>query len=377
MSLDSSCDNISPAGVKLITEALRMSVTGALTSVDLRGNRLGDEGWGAIFAAICGNKDSKIMSLDAASENISPAGVKLITEALRTSVTGALTLTNLLGNQLDAKSAKMLAEVAKQKGISLCGIRRDQTTAVFFGKGLQPPDAILLASDLSQAVVTGGLTKMSLANNKLGEEGTKAICEALEQNKTLKELDISGSFYGGSNIGGSAGVKHVAKMLGVNGGLTALNLSSNRLDDEGVSAVCEAIQNNKETKLASLNFENNGISPVGANAVTAMVAVTGGLTSLDLSSNQLCGLDYHDRGTYTAVGITAIADALRVNGGLTKLSLARNHLEEEGTKAICEALEQNTTLKELDIRGSNIGGSAGAKHVAKMVGINGALTEVR
>ena len=377
MAMDASSENIGPAGVKLIAEALRTSVTGALTSVDLGGNRLGDEGWGAIFAAICGNKDSKIMSLGAASENISPAGVKLITEALRTSVTGALTLTNLLGNQLDAKSAKMLAEVAKQKGISLCGIRRDQTTAVFFGKGLQPPDAILLASDLSQAVVTGGLTKMSLANNKLGEEGTKAICEALEQNKTLKELDISGSFYGGSNIGGSAGVKHVAKMLGVNGGLTALNLSSNRLDDEGVSAVCEAIQNYKETKLASLNFENNGISPVGANAVTAMVAVTGGLTSLDLSSNQLCGLDYHHRGTYTAVGITAIADALRVNGGLTKLSLARNHLEEEGTKAICEALEQNTTLKELDIRGSNIGGSAGAKHVAKMVGVNGALTEVR
>jgi len=144
-----------------------------------------------------------------------------------------------------------------------------------------------------------------------------------------------------------------------------------------VSAVCEAIQSNKETKLASLNFENNGISPGGANAVTAMVAVTGGLTSLDLSSNQLCGLDYHHRGTYTAVGITAIADALHVNGGLTKLSLARNHLEEEGTKAICEALEQNTTLKELDIRGSNIGGSAGAKHVAKMVGVNGALTEVR
>ena len=219
---------------------------------------------------------------------------------------------------------------------------------------------------------------MSLANNKLGEEGTKAICEALEQNKTLKELDISGSFYGGSNIGGSAGVKHVAKMLGVNGGLTALNLSSNRLDDEGVSAVCEAIQNNKETKLASLNFENNGISPVGANAVTAMVAVTGGLTSLDLSSNQLCGLDYIGRGDYTAEGITAIADAMRA---LTMLSLAQNKLEEEGTKAICEALEQNTTLKELDIsggysRGSNIDGSAGVKHVAKMLAVNGALTTV-
>jgi Ran GTPase-activating protein (RanGAP) involved in mRNA processing and transport len=66
----------------------------------------------------------------------------------------------------------------------------------------------------------GGLTKISLAGNKLGEEGTKAICEALEQNKTLKELDISGEMFGRSNIGGTAGVKHVARMLGVNGALT-------------------------------------------------------------------------------------------------------------------------------------------------------------
>ena len=54
----------------------------------------------------------------------------------------------------------MLSEVAKQKGISLCGIQRDQTTADFSRQGLKPPDAILLASDLSQAGVTGGLTKI-------------------------------------------------------------------------------------------------------------------------------------------------------------------------------------------------------------------------
>jgi hypothetical protein len=162
IAMDASSENIGPAGVKLIAEALRTSVTGALTSVDLRGNSLGDEGWGAIFAAICGNKDSKIMSMDASGENIGPAGVKLITEALHSSVTGALTVANLLGNQLDMKSAKMLAEVAKR--ISICGIRRDQTTAdfgyPFSNHYLKPPDAILLASDLSQAVVTGALTEV-------------------------------------------------------------------------------------------------------------------------------------------------------------------------------------------------------------------------
>ena len=93
----------------------------------------------------------------------------------------------------------------------------------------------------------------------------------------------------------------------------------NNLDDEGVSAVCEAIQSKKETKLASLNFGNNNLGPVRANALAAMVAVTGSLTSLNLGDNQLCSLDKYGDGTYSAEGITAIADALRVNGSLTKM----------------------------------------------------------
>ena len=144
------------------------------------------------------------------------AGAAALAPAL--AANGSLTVTNLLRNELDAESAKMLAEVAKQRGISLCGIQRDQTTADFSSQGLKPPDAILLASDLSQAGVTGSLT-------------------------------------------------------------AALDLSSNKLKDESVSAVCQAIQSNKETKLASLHFRNNEIGPVGANAVAAMVAVTGACDS--------------------------------------------------------------------------------------------------
>ena len=89
--------------------------------------------------------------------------------------------------------------------------------------------------------------------------------------------------------------------------------------DQGVSAVCKAIQSNKETKLSSLNFGYNGIGPVGANAVAAMVAATGSLTTIDLSDNLLCGGVWDEHGNYTAEGITAIADALRVNGSLTKM----------------------------------------------------------
>eukprot|EP00900_Chrysochromulina_parva_P015230 jgi/Chrpa1/23708/Chrysochromulina_OHIO_Genome00027833-RA len=278
--LDVSSEDIGPAGVKLIAEALRTSVTGgptslnlsdsqlcgldrhgrgtysaegitaiahalrangALTSVDLRGNQLRDEGWGAIFAAICGNKDSKIMSMDAHYENIGLVGGKLIAEALRTTVTGSLTSLELRRNQLGDKGWGAIFA-------AICGNKDSKIMSLDAAAESIGPAGVKLIAEALRTSVTGGLTKLSLAHNNVGEVGTKAICKALEQNTTLKELDISGDWRG-SNTGGSAGAKHVAKMLCVNGGLTALNLSSNSLKDEGVNAVCEAIQSNKETKL--------------------------------------------------------------------------------------------------------------------------------
>jgi hypothetical protein len=329
-------------------------------------------------------RDDSVSELDLQERNIGVEGGMLL--AYLVPVMGALTVTNLLGNQLDAESAKMLAEVAKKKGISLCGIQRDQTIADFHYKRLKPPDAILLASDLSQAVVTGALTKLSLRWNNLEEEGTKTICEALKQNKTLKELDLDRS-----TIGGEAGAKHVADMLGVNGGLTRLDVRQNKIAGDGAAQLAAAVLGNlkiemfneipiKEMRADSfteLDLKEKHFGVEGSMVVAGLMPAMGGLTSLDLSNNAFCGVTYGG-GTYTAEGIIAIADALRVNGVLTKLSLARNNLKEEGTKAICEALEQNTTLKELDIsgdsRGSNIDGSAGVNHVAKMLGVNSALT---
>jgi hypothetical protein len=82
-----------------------------------------------------------------------------------------------------------------------------------------------------------------------------------------------------------------------------LNLSCNRL--------CGVWEDRRDRLLG--NFTSEGI-----NAIADAIRVNGGLTSLDLSDNKLCGVTYCG-GTYTAEGITAIADALRVNGALTEV----------------------------------------------------------
>jgi hypothetical protein len=259
-------NGLGAAGAAVLAPAL--AANGSLTSLDVRSNNIAGDGAAQLSAAVLGNlkiemfneipikemRANSITELDLKEKRLGGEGGMVVAGLLP--VMGSLTSLDLSQNQL-------------------CGVS-------IFG-GTYYIEGITAIAD----ALRGSLTKMSLAENKLEEEGTKAICEALEQNKTLKELDISGGHHSGSNIGGLAGAKHVAKMLGVNGGLTALDLSFNDLNDDGVSTVCDAIQSNKETKLASLNMGFNSIGPIGAKSVAAMVAVTGTLIECDLSNNAM------------------------------------------------------------------------------------------
>jgi hypothetical protein len=267
------------------------------------------------------------------------------------------------------------------------------------GKYLGVASAVVIASLIS---VNGGLNKISLAKNKLGEEGIKAICEALEQNKTLKELDISGDMFGNSNIGGTAGVKHVAKMLGVNGALTKLSLAKNKLWEEGTKFLCDALVGNNTLKELDLSgdssFGRSGSNiggTAGAKHVANMLLVNGGLTIIGLSGNQLCGIwidhEGDQQGTYTAEGITAIADALRVNGGLTRVDVRNNNIAGDGAEQLAAAVLGNlkiemfneipikemraNSLTELDLNGKDFGVEGGMV-VAGLIPVMGGLTSL-
>ena len=148
--------NYNAEGINAIADALR--VNGALTSIDFSGNTLCGldwegkgiytaEGITAIADALRVNggltslnlSDSWLCGLDFFGRGTYTAeGITAIADALR--VNGGLAVINLLGNQLDAESAKMLAEVAKQKGISLCGIKRDLLPAML--PAMLPPNGL-------------------------------------------------------------------------------------------------------------------------------------------------------------------------------------------------------------------------------------------
>ena len=71
---------------------------------------------------------------------------------------------------------------------------------------------------------------------------------------------------------------------------------------------------------------------------------------MNLSRNQLCGIDEYGGGTFTAEGITAIADALNVTASITSigeggLDLRGNTIGGAGCAAIIAAVCSNKDSK--------------------------------
>ena len=79
-------------------------------------------------------------------------GITALADAL--CVNASVTVADLRYNKLDAEAATMLVEIAKEKKISLCGIKPGQTEVDFTPSNnnynyMQPADAILLTADLA------------------------------------------------------------------------------------------------------------------------------------------------------------------------------------------------------------------------------------
>jgi hypothetical protein len=94
-------------------------------------------------------------------------------------------------NNLDPKSATMLATVAKEKRISLCGVTPEQTEADFSsyktGSYMWPADAVHIAADLT---VRPSLTSIDLSENVIRSEGAKALAPALRDNTSITVVDL-------------------------------------------------------------------------------------------------------------------------------------------------------------------------------------------
>jgi len=182
----------------------------------------------------------------------------------------------------------------------------------------------------------------------IGDEGAKALAEALKVNKTVTNIVLE------ANLIGNEGTQALAEALKVNTTLTNINLRVNNIGEEGAQALAEAL--NINTTLTNIDLGINNIGMEGAQALAEALNINTTLTNINLEGN----LIFNE-------GAQALAEALKVNTTLTNINLEACGIGVEEAEALAEALKINTTLTNINLEG-NLIGKEGAQALRKLVG---------
>ena len=194
------------------------------------------------------------------------------------------------------------------------------------------------------------------------EEPVIKLFESLEHNRTLEELDISGSPVETITVAYA-----LQQMLKHNTILESLNMHDSGMSDEVCTVVAEGLAHNKNLKKLNLGWNNIGCSGV-VNIMKSLENTVCCLQELDLSSvstylphnmierrNLLA-----NNSTLNVLVVSSFCHfsewlgielfrGLKKNTSLCKLDISRNYLDESTTNAFADMLSSNTTITELTI----------------------------
>jgi hypothetical protein len=176
-------------------------------------------------------------------------------------------------------------------------------------------------------------------NNLIDLESATLLRDILRRNKTMTTLDLSENAFGETN----GAVECIADGLGSNSTLLKIDLSYCAMGDGGVSTLMQALGSRNAT-LQKLNLGSNLISSNGAGELLETMEESCRITDLDLHSN-------HIRNE----GASLVARAMEKSAlpNLTRLSLYNCGIGDDGCIELVSALEQNTSLLQLDLRQNN------------------------
>eukprot|EP00944_MAST-04C_sp_MAST-4C-sp1_P010842 g10842.t1 len=292
--------------------------------------------------------------------------------------------------------------------ISHCRLKGGGTELLVSGLVLNQTVRYLDCSDNEMGVVGAMALASYLANNnvlrvlnagcnKFGGKGTEQLAGVFieSRNQTLQSLDMRGN-----NLGRAGGIAMGQAIRGNPKSLTALNLrdngidstasneiglgieendtlfhldlSKNRIYDDGVIAIFKGMLKNKS--ILSLRLGYNNIKARGAKSVAKILRSNKTLTELCLSANKI-GTKYYERPVkkpisthlrseatqmmphvYTTEGTAAIVSAMEENCVLSMLDLSMNHIDTECGKQMYETfvLRKASCLKYLKLSGNEI-----------------------
>lgn len=152
--------------------------------------------------------------------------------------------------------------------------------------------------------------------------------------------------------------------------LTHLNIANhdrlhrNRLGLLACTDLCRLLQNNKI--LSILNISDNRIGNQGLNALTPALTEDCSLVSLSLSNNNLDGI----------AATNIITKYLKLNRNIVKLDLSNNSIGDDALNPLAEALSENATrVKQLLVENCKLT-TDGAAHLFTALKTNSFLSDL-
>ncbi|KAJ3107612.1 NACHT, LRR and PYD domains-containing protein 5 [Phlyctochytrium planicorne] len=238
-----------------------------------------------------------------------------------------LTSLSFWRTKIDAKSLEMLSKMVLQhptlKTLQLvdCGLGRAEAEYV-------------------AKICAGGkiLESVMLDHNAIGSSGAMLIFEAMTGSSGGTPSQISSFSLRFCDIGPKA-ADSIALALNTSTTLAELDLSYNRLGDDGVIPVAKSLAENKSLKV--LNLTANQITDREKGLSTNPGTITGVLKVLDINTQQVIKAPVTT--DITAVGLLCASLATE-NNGLTELDLRGNHIGQRGGEFVLEMLKARKQL---------------------------------
>ena len=351
VSLDVSNNNIGAEGAESLAKTFQQSK--CLKSLDISQNNIGDDGAKALAEAL--HTNDSIEELNVSENDIGEFGVKALAMALSTN--NCLHVLNVSGMSMSRHYKRVLVYVRRrvlQKKyschigavgvVSLCeALVNNRTLRELHIINLHMADdaVMLLAKSLHN---NNSLKVLDVSINDIGLAGSKALAHAIYTKNNLQVLKISNN-----DIGVAEG-EALAEALYTNGSLQVLDVSFNSIGEAGSKALAQALYANKN--LQKLDISGNEIGDNGVQHLAEALHANKTLAKLYVEYNRI-----------QCTGARMLSKAIEVNQCLYTLSLGGNEIGDSGAEALAWALEGNVSLTKLDVSLNNIG-PHGAKALA-------------
>eukprot|EP00906_Rhabdomonas_costata_P012643 RCo018203 len=286
-------DRLTDAEGAVIARSLMTCKTTACQQIDLSYNAVGDLTAEKLaeYIRIC----SSILHVALAFNEISAKGCRQLADAMI--INSSLLTLDLEGNHVGEEGGVALATMLeannqlKSLNLGSCGIKTGTLIGIAHALQLQPS---LLTLNLDKPLLPGNqeglsvathmsemlrrnttLTELKLRRWRMNDEQLEQLSAGLAANSTLTSLDLSCNCF--SSLSGA----HLARVLRACPQLTSLDVGSNRLNDDGIIMIVEAL-GSSPCSMRRLDLRKTGVSARAVAAIAAFLPKCPTLQSLKL-----------------------------------------------------------------------------------------------